>query len=92
VRSYEQFLKGRMRATACIVIPALNDDANLDTCKHLACWIDGNIDYYCLTFFKLDNAFNIGWHEKPKRKIYSFKPKSHWIKSNLVESPLLITL
>ena len=41
---------------------------------------DNNLNYHRLTFFARDNAFNIGWHENPRREIYSRTPEPHWFK------------
>lgn len=72
---------GHMGAAACIVIPAFNaGDTNLDTWQDLAWWIDANLPYNRLTFFKRDHAFNIGYHENPRREIYSRNPEPHWLK------------
>ena len=70
-------------AAACIVIPAINKGkTKFKTWQDLAFWIDENLPYHSLTFFKKDNAFNIGWHENPKREIFSRNPKPHWLKKN----------
>ena len=72
---------GHMGAAACVVIPSFNDgETGLETWQDMAAWIDANLDYHCLTFFKRDNAFNIGWHEQPVREIFSRNPEPHWHK------------
>src|SRR5262245_12261705 len=38
----------------------------------MAWWIHDNLPYSELQFFPKLFAFNIGWHEAPKRTIYSF--------------------
>jgi hypothetical protein len=40
----------------------------------MAWWIHDNLPYSELQFFPKLAAFNIGWHEAPKRTIYSFIP------------------
>jgi hypothetical protein len=72
---------GHMGAAACLFIPAFNDErTSLTTWQELAWWIDGNLPYHRLTFFTHGHAFNIGWHERPRREIFSRKPKPHWVK------------
>ncbi|MEP3525066.1 MAG: hypothetical protein ABJN24_06540 [Hyphomicrobiales bacterium] len=72
---------GQMGASVCIVIPAFNEGrTNLATWQDLAWWIDDHIPYNCMTFFTHDNAFNIGWHEQPKRTIYSWKSTPRWLR------------
>lgn len=72
---------GNAGAAACIIVPALNEGrAGLSSWQDLASWIDNNLDYHRLTFFARDNAFNIGWHENPRREIYSRTPEPHWFK------------
>lgn len=72
---------GHMGAAACIIIPRFNaGETDLENWEQLATWIDTNLPYHRLTFFKRDNAFNIGWHEKPKREIYSYSPRPQWLK------------
>lgn len=72
---------GNRGAAACIVIPAFNAGlTKLGTWQDLAWWIDENLPYHRLTFFKRDNAFNVGWHESPKLEILSWKPEKCWLK------------
>lgn len=74
---------GHMGAAACVVMPAFNEGkTEFDTWQDLAWWIDENLPYHRLTFFKRDNAFNIGWHENPKREIFSRNPEPHWLKKD----------
>lgn len=76
-------VEGHLGAAACIVIPAFNEgNTYFDTWQDLAWWIDENLPYHRLTFFKRDNAFNIGWHENPKQEIFSRNPDPHWLKRN----------
>ncbi len=59
-------------AAACIVAPGFNDGATSpDGWRELALWINDNLTFHRLTFFSRDNAFNIGWHERPRPEIYS---------------------
>lgn len=64
---------GHMGATACIVLPEFWDDHHaLGDWRVLAQWIDANLPYSRLCFFPKMFAFNIQWHEKPKREIKSY--------------------
>lgn len=64
---------GHMGATACIVLPAFADrfEAGADW-RALAWWIHDHLDYAYLQFFPKLCAFNIQWHEAPRRRIDSF--------------------
>jgi hypothetical protein len=64
--------EGCMGATACIVVPWFLDryEAGSDW-RSLAWWIHDNLPYSTLYFFPKLCAFNIGWHERPKRRIES---------------------
>lgn len=71
---------GYAGAAACIVIPAFNDGkTRFNTWQDLAWHIHNTLPYHRLTFFSRNNAFNIGWHENPKREVYSLKPNPHWL-------------
>jgi hypothetical protein len=60
-------------AMACIVIPWFAErHANGADWRSLAYWIHDNLPYSKLQFFPRLAAFNISWHEKPVRSIYSF--------------------
>lgn len=72
---------GHMGATACIVIPRFNaGETDLDTWQELAWWIEANLPYHSTTFFARDHAFGIGFHECPRREIFSRIGKPHWLK------------
>ena len=60
-------------ATACIVVPWFADRyaAGADW-RAMAYWIHENLPYSELEFFPKLAAFNISWHEIPKRKIISY--------------------
>lgn len=66
---------GCMGATACIVAP---DFANRfqaeDDWKRLAWWVHDHLPYSDMEFFPTRWAFNLNWHEVPKRRIYSQIP------------------
>lgn len=64
-------------ATACIVVPSLVDYLERGgSWTSLAWWIHDHLPYSSLCFFSRLGAFNIGWHEKPARRIDSYaKPQ-----------------
>lgn len=82
---------GLRGATACIVIPSFNERRSSEvTLRHLAGWIDANLPYHRMTFFKNQGAFNIGWHQRPAREIYSYAEPSGWLlrRGQLALTPL----
>jgi len=73
--------EGHAGAAASVVIPRFNaGDTDLETWQDLAWWIDANLPYHRLTFFKRDSAFNIGCHEKRRAEIFSRNPTLHRLK------------
>ena len=69
--------EGLSGAMACIVLPWFTDkyEKGADW-RALAYWIHDHLPFSQLQFFPRLCAFNIGWHEKPKRTVYSFiEPK-----------------
>jgi len=64
-------------ATACIVVPSFVDYLERGgNWTSLAWWIHDHLPYSSLCFFSRLGAFNIGWHEKPARRIDSYaKPQ-----------------
>jgi hypothetical protein len=64
---------GGMGAMTTIVVPWLIDrlDAGV-TWPAMAWWIHDHLPYSELQFFPKLAAFNIGWHEFPRRRITSF--------------------
>jgi hypothetical protein len=67
--------KNGMGAMASIVVPWLADRVETGTSwQAMAWWIHDHLPYSELQFFPKLGAFNIGWHEVPKRTIYSFIP------------------
>ncbi|MXU63847.1 hypothetical protein [Oceanomicrobium pacificus] len=64
---------GLSGATASIMIPWFADRyADGADWRGLAWWIHDHLPYSTLQFFPRMAAFNIGWHERPKRRIDSF--------------------
>ncbi|HEV2673184.1 MAG TPA: hypothetical protein VGV37_01500 [Aliidongia sp.] len=65
--------QGRMGAVACIALPWLVDRMAAGTpWQAMAWWIHDQLPYSGLQFFPKLGAFNIGWHEAPKRTIHSY--------------------
>jgi len=64
---------GGMGAMATIVVPWLIDEAPTGTgWTAMAWWIHDHLPYSELQFFPKLLAFNIGWHEFPRRRITSY--------------------
>lgn len=63
---------GCMGAMACVVLPWFTDrfEKGADW-RSLAMWIHDHLNYSELIFYPKLCAFNIGWHQKPKRTIKS---------------------
>ena len=62
-----------MGAVTSVVIPWLVDRLQVGVgWQAMAWWIHDHLPYSELQFFPKLGAFNIGWHEVPKRTIYSF--------------------
>lgn len=69
--------EGLTGAMACIVLPWFTDRYQQSTdWRALAYWIHDHLPYSSLEFFHSDGlcAFNISWHEKPKKIIHSYIP------------------
>jgi hypothetical protein len=64
---------GCMGAVACVALPWLVDRMAAGVSwQAMAWWIHDHLPYSELQFFPKLGAFNIGWHERPKRTIYSY--------------------
>jgi hypothetical protein len=62
-----------MGAMACIAVPWLVDRMQSGTTwQAMAWWIHDDLPYSELQFFPKLAAFNIGWHEVPKRTVFSY--------------------
>ncbi len=69
----ERSADGGMGACASIIVPWLVDRLEDGvTWQAMAWWIHDHLPYSELQFFPKLAAFNIGWHEYPKRRISSF--------------------
>lgn len=65
--------QGHRGATACIVVPWLVERISTGgQWTELAWWIHDHLPYSTLYFFPKLSAFNINWHEAPKRRIDSY--------------------
>ena len=66
---------GHMGATACIVVPAFipHYEATGDW-EAMAWWVHDHLPYAAMEFFPKYAAFNLTWHEAPKRVIHSWIP------------------
>ena len=73
---------GKHGATACVVVPWFLDRyGNGADWRAMAYWIHNHLPYSELQFFPRLCAFNIEWHEEPKRVIHSFmEPKGTLIR------------
>jgi hypothetical protein len=64
---------GGMGAMVTIVVPWLLDRIKTGTTwQAMGWWIHDHLPYSELQFFPKLAAFNIGWHERPRRRITSF--------------------
>ena len=65
--------EGCMGATACVVVPWVWDrHRQPGDWQKLAWWIHDHLPYSAMEFFPKYWAFNLSWHERPKRRIDSF--------------------
>lgn len=71
---------GCMGAVACVVVSSFWDaHQKPGEWQVLARWIDQHLPYSTLHFFPTLWAVNIGWHERPRRRIDSYaEPKGRW--------------
>lgn len=80
--------EGCKGATACIALPWFTDlyEQGRDW-RSLAYWIHDHLPYSELQFFPDLCAFNISWHEKPKKSIHSFiKPSGYLLSGSQSKS------
>ncbi|WP_213947451.1 hypothetical protein [Luteibacter sp. dw_328] len=72
---WDQRSRGGTGALTTVVVPWLVDRLDQGvTWEAMAWWIHDHLPYSELQFFPKLGAFNIGWHESPRRTIYSFIP------------------
>jgi len=71
---------GLTGARACVVLPRFWDQHQAPgDWQILARWIHENLPYSALQFFPTYWAFNISWHERPKRQIHSYADPKGWL-------------
>lgn len=72
---------GRLGAAACIVIPwALDHCRAQGEWQRLAWFLHDHLPtYHRMAFFQNQTAFNIGWHERPQRSIWSTAAPRGWL-------------
>ncbi|MEO3387589.1 hypothetical protein [Mesorhizobium sp. CAU 1741] len=69
---------GCMGATACVVVPSFwNSFQGKGDWQKLAWWIHDHLPYSSLYFFPRYWAFNVNWHERPRRQIDSYAWPRH---------------
>lgn len=76
---------GCMGATACIVVNWYIEryEATKDW-QAIAWWIHDHLPYSSMAFYPKLCAFNLNWHEQPKRTIYSYtEPKGYLTKPGM---------
>lgn len=72
---------GLIGATACVVVPAFWDRFQAEgDWKRLAWWVHDHLPYSEMEFFRTYWAFNLSWHQAPKREI-----------TNWIEAPRTLT-
>lgn len=65
--------KGRMGATACIVIPWFADQYEQGRdWRDLAGWLKAHLDFHEAYFFPKRAAFNFTWREEPEGRVLSY--------------------
>lgn len=71
-------------AMACVVLPLFWDaHQEAGDWQILAQWIHDELNYSQLWFYPTCWAVNIGWHERPSRRIDSYaEPKGRWEPNN----------
>ncbi len=69
-------------ATACIVVPWFTERFRQGAdWQAMAWWVHDHLPYSDMEFFPSKGlcAFNLSWHEKPKKTIYSFIDPKGWL-------------
>jgi hypothetical protein len=72
---------GHMGATACIVVNAfIAYYERTGDWEAMAWWVHDHLPYSSMQFFPRYAAFNLSWHDVPKRQIYSYvPPRRGWL-------------
>jgi hypothetical protein len=64
---------GCMGATACVAVPWFADRFKAEgDWRKMAWWVHDHLPYSTMWFFPKLWAFNLAWHERPKRRIDSY--------------------
>lgn len=72
--------QGHRGAAACITVPWLEDRGPwTETWRSMGWWVHDHLPYHRLTFFTAPGTFNIGWHEKPLREVFTYLRPKHWL-------------
>jgi len=84
---------GHCGAMACVVVPWFADQAvqHGSDWRALAYWIHNHLPYSTLQFFPKLCAFNIGWHEAPKRTIHSYITPTGYLLKGQASDPSFST-
>ncbi len=84
----ERDAKGRMGATACIIVHALIPYYEATGgWEALAWWVHDHLPYHDLEFFPKFAAVNVTWREEPERRIYSYiPPRRGWLTKPSMEN------
>ena len=74
-------------AMACIVVNWYSDRyEQTGEWQPLAWWIHDHLPYSSMEFFPKLCAFNLGWHEEPKKQIYSYVDPKGWLENDKTEN------
>jgi hypothetical protein len=72
--------QGNMGATACIVVNSfIPYYGSTGDWPAMAWWVHDNLPYDDMEFFPRFAAFNLGWRETARRRIYGFVPPRGWL-------------
>jgi hypothetical protein len=74
--------QGHSGAAACIVVPWVLDNLQQSQLDEFALFMHERLDYHRMTFFRRHATLNIGWHEAPRREVFSYWPKPRWVLSS----------
>ncbi len=72
--------QGYRGAAACIAVPWLADHGPwAETSNQMAWWVHDHLPYHRLTFFTSPGTFNVGWHERPIREVFTYQRPKRWL-------------
>jgi hypothetical protein len=77
----ERDADGHMGATACVVVHSLLPYyERTGDWEAMAWWVHDHLPYSSMQFFPKLAAFNLSWHERHRRQIYSYvPPRAGWL-------------